>query len=260
MKRIVAALLFLVMALSLAACGEQTETIYVISESTRTVYGQEIKTVHTYSDNGNLIKTEMYLAGELYQTLSRRTSQGVVFITVTDRNGKESTQATRTTYDEKGNPLVVETSVGESVTSRVNYTYDENGNVLTVKTTTAGGVSLTTYTYDDRGNVTSRIVTVEGDETKTETTTYAYDERDYVTLEETVDVQGNPVRKMVHEYQENANRTTTYYGSDGEPDGQVVTSEYDERGNLVKETTVIDGEVAQVIVNTYIALEVPVKE
>ena len=54
-------------------------------------------------------------------------------------------------------------------------------------------------------------------------------------------------------------RIQTYYDGDGEPTGEVTRLEYDEHGNLVKEISYVDGEVAQTIVSTYEAMEVLVE-
>lgn len=262
MKKITAAILALVLALCLGACGEQvkTETIYVQTQSVRTIYQQEIRMEYTYSEKGAPLSVKTYFNDELYQTASTRTSNGVSYLTIVDYEGNESVQTTETQYDDNGNVSQIEISVAGTAVSRTTYTYDDNGNVLTASNVTSLGTVSTSYTYDENGNVISKEEDdgSTGEFTRTE---YAYDERSYVTEERTYDAEGVLQSSIRYAYEaDDSGRTLTYYGADGEPTGEVETYVYDEHGNVIEQTTTVDGEVAQKTVNTYVAMEVPVEE
>ncbi len=264
MKKLTAALLVLCMALTLAACDllpGKTETIYVNTRTVRNVYDQEIVTDYTYSQKGVMLTSTMYFNGNLYQKLSRRTSGGVAYITVEDGDGNSSVQTNTTTYDDNGNVTMVETGYNGNTVSSTTYTYDEAGLMLTATTVTSTTTTATVYTYDDRGNMASATVTVTGDTESYKQTTYAYDDRDYVTLEQIWDEEGVLQSYLEYTYTEDdSGRTVTHFNGDGTATGEVDVYTYDEHGNVLTQTTTLDGEVAQTITYTYEALAVPVEE
>lgn len=264
MKKFVAALLLLCMALGLAACGglEKTETVYVLTESLRTVYGTEIRSVYTYSESGRRLSAELYRGDTLYSSTSIRTSNGVTYMTITDANGNQTTQSYEYTYDADGNAITYEASYNGSVYNRVDYTYDDRGNMLSASSEVSTGTTVTEYTYDENDLLLTMVSSCEetGDYSSY---AYAYDEDGRVTLEQTYDAEGVLQSYIEHVYTEengSVTQTATYYNGDGTEDGQVIAYVYDELGNLAEQITTIDGEVAEVIVNTYEAMEVPVEE
>lgn len=264
MKKFVAVLVLLCMALCLTACEgtEKTQTIYVQTESLRTVYGVEIRSVYTYSDTGRRLTTKLYRGDELYSSTSIRTSNGVTYMTVTDASGNETTQYFESTYDTDGNLITYEAYYEGSLYNQVDYTYDEKGNMLTASSQVSTGTTLTEYTYDENDLLVGVVSSCE--ETGTYSRyAYAYDENGWVTLEETYDVDGVLQSYIENVYAENESgitKTATYYNGDGTEAGQVITYVYDEHENLIQQTTTIDGDVAETIVNTYEAMEVPVEE
>lgn len=262
MNRITAALLVLVMVLCLAACGEQikTETIYVQTSSVRELQGQEIRMEYTYSDHGEPVSVKTYFNDQLYQTTSTRTSNGVTYLTITDAEGNSSTQTTTTQYDDNGNVTMIEISVAGNTVSRTTYTYDENGNMLSAINLSTVGTVVAEYTYDANGNVLKQVETDEstGEVIATE---YTYDERNYVLTERIYDGEGVLQEAVEYAYEsDDSGRTLTYFDGDGAPTGEVVTCVYDEHGNMIEQTTTLDGEVIQRITYTYEALEVPVED
>lgn len=262
MKKLTAAVLALVLALAMTACGnmEKTKTIYVHTQSVRTIGEQEIRSEYTYSPKGTPVTVKTYFNDKLYQTASTRTSGGVNYLTVKDREGNESTQTTNTIYDDNGNVASVEISVAATTVSRTRYTYDDQNRVLTANTVTSQGNTDTSYTYDANGNVTEQIVDDATDGSYTRTV-YTYNDRNYVQEEKSYDRDGVLQGGIVYTYQgDNTGRTATYYDAEWEPTGEVVESTYDEHGNLIREVSSMDGEVIQTIVNTYEAMEVPVEE
>ncbi len=260
MKKMMAVLLVLVMAASLAACTQATETIYVQTQSLRTIGEAEIRMEYEYSDDGTPVSVKTYFNDKLYQTTVARTSGGVQYLTITDADGNSSTQATETKYDENGNLLQVTTSIGGTEAAYTNYTYDENGVLLSTVSVTASAVINTTYTYDEDGNLVSELQKNQNAGTY-QRKDFVYNEQGYVVKESTYSAEDVLDGYVEITYANgDTEKTLTYYGGDGEPTGEVVVETYDEHGNKVGETTSVDGEVAMTIVNTYVALEVPVKD
>ncbi len=259
MKRLTAAILILMLALGMTACGSRTQTIYVQTQSLRTIAGQEIRSEYTYTPKGNPLEVKTYFNDELYQTASTRTSGGISYLTVVDREGNETTQSTMTAYDDRGNVAQVDISVGFETISRTTYTYDDQDRMLTASTVTGTGKTIISYTYDEAGNLVEQIKDDEAAETYTRTV-YAYDDRGYVLEEKAYDEEGLLKGSIRYTYEDDdSGRTATYFDGAGELTGEVVTTEYDDQGNLILETTLVDGEVAQTIAYTYEALEVPVE-
>ncbi len=263
MKKLTAVLLVLCLALSMAACDAasgKTETIYVNTRTVRAVYEQEIVTEYTYSSNGELASSTMYFNGKVYQKLSRRLSGGVYYITIEDADGNQTLQTNTSTYDEQGNVAKVETGSGGNTVSSTTYTYDDSGKMLTATTVTSVATTATKYTYDDRGNMTSAEVTVTGSTPSYSLTTYTYNEKDYVTKESSLDADGNVLSYLEYSYAEDdSSRTVTHFEGEGTPTGEVDLYTYDVHGNVLTQTTTLDGEVAQIITYEYEAMEVPVK-
>lgn len=260
MKKILSALLALTLMFCLTACGEaKTETIYVQTRSVRTIGANEIRTEYTYGKTGKPLTMKMYVNDRLYQSITTRTSNGVYYVTTTDAEGNASVQSSVTTYDSQGRVSKQEVSVSATVVSRTTYTYDDQGRMQTESVLTSEGTTKTVYTYDDAGNVIV-LEKTNADTGEFLRTEYSYDDRNYVTLEKKLDQEGVVLSSVVYTYEGETARIQTHYDSQGEPTGQVDRLEYDENGNLVKEITYVDGEVAQTIVITYEAMEVPVED
>lgn len=261
MKKLIAALLALTLMLCLAACGEaepETKTIYVQTRSVRTIGEAVIRTEYTYGKTGKPVTMKMYFNDKLYQSVTNRTSNGVTYMTITDSTGESSTQTTNTVYDDQGRVSILEVNVGSTTVSRTTYTYDDQDRIVKAATLTADGTVTTTYIYDANGNTVTQQVSDTNDDSFTRTE-YTYNADNYVTLEKNFDKEGNLQGSTVYTYEGKTARIQTYYDGDGEPTGEVTRLEYDEHGNLVKEISYVDGEVAQTIVSTYEAMEVLVE-
>lgn len=260
MKKMMAVLLALVMAASLAACTQATETIYVQTQSLRTIGEAEIRMEYDYSDDGTPVSVKTYFNDKLYQSTTTRTSGGVQYLTITDADGNSSTQTTQTKYDDNGNLLQVSTSIGGSEVAYTNYTYDDAGVLQGTVSVTASAVINTTYTYDEAGNLISELQRNQNDSTY-QRKDFVYNDRGYVVKESTYSAEDVLDGYVEIQYANNdTEKTLTYYDGDGEPTGEVLVENYDEHGNKVGETTTVDGEVVMTIVNTYVALEVPAKD
>lgn len=261
MKKTIVLLLVLVMAASLAACTQaKTETIYVQTQSLRTIGEAEIRMEYGYGDDGTPVSVKTYFNDKLYQSTTSRTSGGMQYLTITDADGNSSTQSSQTKYDENGNLLQVSTSIGGTEVAYTNYSYDDDGVLLSTVSVTAAATIHTRYTYDENGNLIQELQQNQNDGTY-QRKDFAYNEKGYVSRESIYSAEDVLDSYVEITYADgDTQKTLTYYGGDGEPTGEVVVETYDEHGNKVGETTTVDGEVAMTIVNTYVAMEVPVKD
>ena len=126
MKKFLAVLLVLVIAASLAACtATATKTIYVQTESVRTIGANKIRMNYEYSSNGAPVSLKTYLNDKLYQTITYRVSGGLQYLTLTNSEGTSTTQCNETKYDEKGRVMQISTTIGGSDVSYTNYTYND---------------------------------------------------------------------------------------------------------------------------------------
>ena len=260
MKKMMAVLLVLVLAASFTACAQATETIYVQTETVRTIGQNVIRMSYEYSDSGVPVSMETYFNDNLYQTILYRTSGGLQFLTITDKDGNESTQSTETKYDDEGRVIQVTTSIGGTEAAYTNYTYDDAGRLTDTVSVTASAVINTAYTYDDNDNLISALEENEttGEYTRTD---YEYNADGKVVKKSTYSAEDTMVEAMEVSYSADySEQTITYLDANGEPSGEVVVETYDEHGNNIKSVTTIDGEVAMVIETTFVAMEVPVKE
>ena len=159
MRRFTAVILVLILALGMTACGstEKTETIYVQTQSLRTIGEQQIRMEYTYSPKGTPVSVKTYFNDVLYQTASTRTSGGVTYQTIVDRDGNSNSQATNVYRDDNGNVTMVEISIGSTPVSRTTYTYDDQSRVIKASTITGQGVTEISYAYDTAGNVAEQI-------------------------------------------------------------------------------------------------------
>ena len=259
MKKIMALLLIFVIAASLVACGQtETETIYVQTESVRTIGENQIRMEYAYSDTGVPLSLKSYLNNKLYQTIDYRISNGLQFLTVTDSEGNITTQSTETKYDDKGRVMQVTSAVGGTEVAYTNYTYDDNDKLISTMAVTASASVYTTYTYGDNGWVVSTLA-VDQNTGKYTRTDYVYNEAGDVIKESIFSAEDTMAEAKTISYNADKSEiTTTYLDGAGEPTGEVTVDYYDEHGNKVKSVTTINGEVAMTTVNTFEAMEVPV--
>lgn len=258
MKKMMAVLLVLVMAASLAACTQTTKTIYVQTESLRTIGEAEIKMVYDYSDDGTPLSVKTYFNGKLYQSTSTRVSGGVQYLTLTDAEGNVTTQTTETKYDDNGNMIQTSSSIGGTEVAYTNYTYDEAGMLVGAVAVTASTTVRSTYTYDANGNL---IAEVKQDQNSGEyqRKEFVYDAENRIVKESTYSAEDVLAGYVESVYNGSKEKTMTYYNGEGEPTGEVVVETYDENGNKIKEVSSLNDEVVMTIVNTYVAMEVPEK-
>lgn len=256
MKKMMAMLLVLILAVSVAACGQATKTIYVQTESVRTIGEAEIRMVYSYSDEGMPLSVKSYFNGSLRQTTSTRVSGGIQYLTITDSEGNSTTQSTETKYDDEGRVIQTSSSVGGTEVAYTNYTYDEAGVLVSTVAVTAETTIHATLTYDANGNLISEEKT-EQNSGEYQRIDYVYDEQGRVVKQSTYSAEDVLDSYLVNTYNGSEEKIITYYGADGEPTGEVVVETYDEHGNKIKEVSSLDGEVIMTIISTYVAMEVP---
>ena len=260
MKKLVAILLILVLAASVTACGPKTQEVYVMTESLRTIGEAEVRTEYSYAQDGTVTEIKLYLNDQVMRTTVNRVSNGIQYVTVKDSSGTISNQAVESVYNEAGQLTLVTTIYDGMNTVTNQYTYNEAGNVSKIVTKSPDGEVVTTYTYDENGNLISQLQIDDAEDTYLRVDS-VYNEESYVIKESTYSAE-NVLESYVEILyaKNNTEKTTTHFDGEGNPTGEVVITTYDEHGNPVKEVTPIDGEVAQTVINTYVMMEVPVKE
>lgn len=169
MKRKIAIMMVLVIALSLAACGNSTAATGNGSTDPKTEWRMTSRT----SENGTNVEKLEYVYDE----------DGMPTEIISYLNGEELMRSTPT-HDEKGQILTCSYIIS-GMTYEETATYNENGKALSVTQNINNGqmFSEVTYTYDDKGNMmtqTSKSIYDMGDGTKQEeiiVTTFTYDDK-----------------------------------------------------------------------------------
>ena len=115
-------------------------------------------------------------------------------------------------------------------------------------------------TYDENGNLLVQLQVNEKEETYLRMEA-KYNEDNYVIEERTYSAEDVLDGYVEISYaKDNTEKTLTYYDGEGKATGEVAVKTFDDRGNEIQEVISKDGEVIQTTVNTYIMMEVPVKD
>ncbi len=176
---------------------------------------------YTYDEQGKIVRQEHYQAslGKVtYDTYSYDEQGHMIERCYYDEPDTLSMRYTYT-YDEVGNRTEMVVFFGDVERYRYEYTYDEAGNPLSKKYTASDVWSLTEYEYNDQ-NLLVR-------EKSSSSSGYAKDKS------QEYDAKGNIIR-------------VEYKYPDSEPTIYEYTNEYDDEGRLIKITTVIDSEIFNV--------------
>ena len=260
MKKVVAILLVLLMLAGLTACGPKSKQIFVLDESVRTIGTVVLRTDYIHAKDGSVAKIEIYLNDQRMRTTVNRTSNGIQYVTVTEADGSSSTQAIESLYNDAGQMVMQTTIYGGMNTITTKYTYDERGNLVKVVSTAPNSETVTTYTYDENGNLLVQLQVNEKEETYLRMEA-KYNEDNYVIEERTYSAEDVLDGYVEISYaKDNTEKTLTYYDGEGKATGEVAVKTFDDRGNEIQEVISKDGEVIQTTVNTYIMMEVPVKD
>lgn len=156
--------------------------------------------------------------------------EGFVFVPVEERfvsTSNEQGNVTTYTYDDKGYLIKYETTE-KGLVSPCEYLYDIDGNLLRV--TEPDGV-VEQYSYDANGNRVAKIRYQFDKELYREE--YRYDDQNRLIEQVITDKTG--VSRYTWEFDKAGHCTKAWKGNDTGWD--EVTTEYDERGNVVKATT-----------------------
>ena len=255
---------------ALTACGEKPQSVAsseVTVEATSEAATSEVATEEqAVTGTGELLmatETMRYSADDVdgVVTTHKYNEDGVEVFTKKVDAANDMTTITVNTLDENGN-IVDTVSYTDGVkSSEMVFTYDDHDNLLTRADETGKVFSENEYVYDDAGRITSETgYFYNGDEkTQDHVIEYTYDdthdlavkevvtnqygvettERDFDTLAaddeyiETITTSTEDSEDDVIVYHKRvADNNTTYYLGEG----SEVTTEYDEHGNMTKQS------------------------
>lgn len=256
--------------MALTACGEKPQSVAsseVTVEATSEAATSEVATEEqAVTGTGELLmatETMRYSADDVdgVVTTHKYNEDGVEVFTKKVDAANDMTTITVNTLDENGN-IVDTVSYTDGVkSSEMVFTYDDHDNLLTRADETGKVFSENEYVYDDAGRITSEAgYFYNGDEkTQDHVIEYTYDdthdlavkevvtnqygvettERDFDTLAaddeyiETITTSTEDSEDDVIVYHKRvADNNTTYYLGEG----SEVTTEYDEHGNMTKQS------------------------
>ena len=256
--------------MALTACGEKPQSVAsseVTVEATSEAATSEVATEEqAVTGTGELLmatETMRYSADDVdgVVTTHKYNEDGVEVFTKKVDTANDMTTITVNTLDENGN-IVDTVSYTDGVkSSEMVFTYDDHDNLLTRADETGKVFSENEYVYDDAGRITSETgYFYNGDEkTQDHVIEYTYDdthdlavkevvtnqygvettERDFDTLAaddeyiETITTSTEDSEDDVIVYHKRvADNNTTYYLGEG----SEVTTEYDEHGNMTKQS------------------------
>ena len=255
---------------ALTACGEKPQSVAsseVTVEATSEAATSEVATEEqAVTGTGELLmatETMRYSADDVdgVVTTHKYNEDGVEVFTKKVDTANDMTTITVNTLDENGN-IVDTVSYTDGVkSSEMVFTYDDHDNLLTRADETGKVFSENEYVYDDAGRITSETgYFYNGDEkTQDHVIEYTYDdthdlavkevvtnqygvettERDFDTLAAddeyietiTTSTEDSEDDAIVYHKRVADNNTTYYLG-----EGSEVTTEYDEHGNMTKQS------------------------
>ena len=256
--------------MALTACGEKPQSVAsseVTVEATSEAATSEVATEEqAVTGTGELLmatETMRYSADDVdgVVTTHKYNEDGVEVFTKKVDTANDMTTITVNTLDENGNIIDTVSYTDGVKSSEMVFTYDDHDNLLTRADETGKVFSENEYVYDDAGRITSETgYFYNGDEkTQDHVIEYTYDdthdlavkevvtnqygvettERDFDTLAaddeyiETITTSTEDSEDDVIVYHKRvADNNTTYYLGEG----SEVTTEYDEHGNMTKQS------------------------
>lgn len=287
MKKWIALLLALVMALSLCACAEKDDVSkkgdgekvevslfaqILMTETNSDGETETMKAVVEYDEDYNVIGTKTYSNDKLSYEVTYDKDINKPLVQKSYSEDGVRSDVTEYTYDENGNCLEnTSTYYGEeTLVSKCVSTYDANGNVLTEKYYENGELNYEyRYSYTASGKLEEEVNIWDGEESWTR---YTYDEQDNILTEEqgvgeetyttksykNTYENGKLTQVEVYEgdeldericYDADGNETLTASYSDGEEYYRTETTY--ENGKLVKYVSYYDGEESYKRLCTY---------
>lgn len=255
---------------ALTACGEKPQSVAsseVTVESTSETATSEVATEEqAVTGTGDLLmatETMHYSADDAdgVVTTHKYNEDGIEVFTKKVDAANDMTTITVNTLDEKGNIVDTVSYTNGVKSSEMVFTYDDHDNILTRADETGKVFSESEYVYDDAGRITSETgYFYNGDEkTQDHVTEYTYDDthdlaikevvtnqngvettdRDFDTLAAdneyvetvTTSTEGSEDEVIVYHKRVADDNTTYYLG-----EGSEVTTEYDEHGNVTKQS------------------------
>ena len=256
--------------MALTACGEKPQSVAsseVTVESTSETATSEVAIEEqAVTGTGDLLmatETMHYSADDAdgVVTTHKYNEDGIEVFTKKVDAANDMTTITVNTLDEKGNIVDTVSYTNGVKSSEMVFTYDDHDNLLTRADETGKVFSESEYVYDDAGRITSETgYFYSGDEkTQDHVTEYTYDgthdlavkevvtnqygvettDRDFDTLAEddeyietvTTSTEGSEDDVIVYHKRVADDNITYYLG-----EGSEVTTEYDEHGNVTKQS------------------------
>lgn len=260
---------------ALTACGEKPQsvassevTVEATSETTSEAATSEVATEEqAVTGTGELLmatETMRYSADDVdgVVTTHKYNEDGVEVFTKKVDTANDMTTITVNTLDENGNIVDTVSYTDGAKSSEMVFTYDDHDNLLTRADETGKVFSENEYVYDDAGRITSKTgYLYNGDEkTQDHVIEYTYDdthdlavkevvtneygvettERDFDTLAAddeyietiTTSTEDSEEDDVIVYHKRVADDNTTYYLGEG----SEVTTEYDEHGNMTKQS------------------------
>lgn len=256
---------------ALTACGEKPQSVAsseVTVEATSEAATSEVATEEqAVTGTGELLmatETMRYSADDVdgIVTTHKYNEDGVEVFTKKVDAANDMTTITVNTLDENGNIVDTVSYTDGEKSSEMVFTYDDHDNLLTRADETGKVFSENEYVYDDAGRITSETgYFYNGDEkTQDHVIEYTYDdthdlavkevvtnqygvettERDFDTLAAddeyietiTTTTEDSEEDDVIVYHKRVADDNTTYYLGEG----SEVTTEYDEHGNMTKQS------------------------
>ena len=233
MKKLLAAVLCCLLALTLFGCAEQEDVKFYESKTyIRQSTGDINLRENTYDENWNLTLSYTTLNGNFTSKVEYEYSDDFTVLTSKRTSavyGPETSKVIRT-FDEKGQVIQAESYDGDQLISTTEYTYDDKGEQTFIKTTYPENSIVITIQriFDDRGNLITYIQDTGYSVGRYE---YAYNEKNQRIREEYY--RDDVLLDSIEFTWEGNVGTGTSYKADGTPLGKQLL-EYDEYGNLLR--------------------------
>lgn len=233
MKKILAAVLSLLLVASLFGCSQKEDVKFYESKTYRKAQTGDItRTESTYDENWNLLLHYMTLNGNFTSKTEYAYSEDDTVMTTTSTSatyGTETSTVVRT-FDEKGQIIKGDSYDGDRLVGSSEYTYNEDGEKILVISYHPDSDVVTTLEriFDDEGNLIRYIQDTGSYVGQYE---YSYNKKNQRIREE---YYRNDELLDYREYTWEGNvGTGISYNADGTAMGKLIL-EYDDFGNLLR--------------------------
>ncbi len=234
MKKLLAAALYVLLALTMFGCSEKEEVKFYESKTyIKHVTGDVNLRENTYDENWNLLLSYTTLNGNFSSKVEYEYSEDFTVLTTKTTSAiyePESSKVIRT-FDEKGQVIKAETYDGDRQISSTEYTYDDNGERIFVKSTQPGSDIIITIqrSFDKKGNLVAYTQDTGYYIGRYE---YTYNQKNQRIREEYY--RDDQLLSYTEFTWEGNTAAGTGYKADGTSTGTQLL-EYDDHGNLLRQ-------------------------